>query len=88
MTENQEALSVLKEILFTSYNLNPEEVTPDKAFAEDSEGANLGLDSLDVVELLISLEERYGIEISDEEAEKIATVGDAVEYLCRVLDKR
>ena len=53
-----------------------DQVTPDASFVDD-----LNADSLDLVELIMSLEEEFGTEISDEDAEKIRTVGDAVEYI-------
>jgi len=51
-------------------------VTPEAKFVDD-----LGADSLDLVELVMALEEEYNMEISDEDAEKILTVGDAIEYI-------
>jgi len=56
--------------------VNENEVAPEAKFVDD-----LGADSLDLVELVMALEEEYNIEISDEEAEKILTVGDAIEYI-------
>jgi acyl carrier protein len=56
--------------------VNENEVTPEAKFVDD-----LGADSLDLVELVMALEEEYNIEISDEDAEKILTVGDAMEYI-------
>jgi acyl carrier protein len=53
-----------------------EEVTPEASFVDD-----LGADSLDVVELVMALEEEFGVEIPDEDAEKIITVGEAVKYI-------
>ena len=53
-----------------------EEVTPEASFVED-----LGADSLDTVELVMAFEEEFGSEISDSEAEKILTVGDAVKFI-------
>jgi len=53
-----------------------EEVTPQASFIDD-----LGADSLDTVELVMALEEEFNIEIPDEDAEKIATVGDAIKYI-------
>ena len=52
------------------------EVVPEAKFVDD-----LGADSLDLVELVMALEDEYGIEISDEDAEKIITVGDAIAYI-------
>ena len=57
-------------------NVNPDEITEDSKFVED-----LGADSLDVVELVMALEEKFDIEIPDDEAEKITTVKDAVEFI-------
>jgi acyl carrier protein len=51
-------------------------VTPEAKFIED-----LGADSLDTVELIMALEEEFGIEVPDEQAEKLATVGDVVKYI-------
>ena len=56
--------------------VEPEKVTPDAEFVQD-----LNADSLDLVELIMQLEEEFGVEISDEEAENIKTVGDALEYI-------
>lgn len=56
--------------------IDAEEVAMESSFIDD-----LGADSLDIVELLMALEEEFDIEIPDEEAEKLATVGDVVEYI-------
>ncbi|HHY92407.1 MAG TPA: acyl carrier protein [Firmicutes bacterium] len=66
----------VKEIIVDQLGVDEEAVTPEASFVED-----LGADSLDIVELVMALEEEFGIEIPDEDAEKIATVGDAVEYI-------
>jgi acyl carrier protein len=66
----------VKEIIVEQLGVNESEVTPEAKFVDD-----LGADSLDLVELVMALEEEYNIEISDEEAEKIQTVGDAIEYI-------
>jgi acyl carrier protein len=56
--------------------VDPEKVTPDAEFVQD-----LNADSLDLVELIMQLEEEFGVEISDEQAESIVSVGDALEYI-------
>ena len=66
----------IKEVVVEQLNVNPDEVKMESKFVED-----LGADSLDVVELVMALEEKFGIEIPDDQAEKIATVGDAVKYI-------
>lgn len=69
----------VKSIIVEQLGVDAEEVTPDASFVED-----LGADSLDTVELIMAFEEEFGVEISDDEAEKIKKVKDAVEYI----DKR
>jgi acyl carrier protein len=66
----------IKSIIAEQLGVKPEEVTPQASFIED-----LGADSLDTVELVMALEEEFGIEIPDEDAEKMATVGDAAKYI-------
>jgi len=66
----------VKEIVCEQLGVSEEEVAPNASFIED-----LGADSLDIVELVMALEEEYDLEISDEEAEKIRTVGDVVGYI-------
>lgn len=66
----------IKSIVVETLGVSADEVTEDASFIED-----LGADSLDIVELIMALEEEYDIEISDEDAEKITTVGDAVTYV-------
>ena len=66
----------VKEIIVEQLGVNENEVTPEAKFVDD-----LGADSLDLVELVMALEEEYNIEISDEDAEKILTVGDVIEYI-------
>ncbi|MBS3918651.1 MAG: acyl carrier protein [Deltaproteobacteria bacterium] len=66
----------VKEIIVEQLGVNESEVNPEAKFIDD-----LGADSLDLVELVMALEEEYNLEISDEDAEKIQTVGDAIEYI-------
>ena len=66
----------VKSIIVEQLGVDAEEVTPEASFIED-----LGADSLDTVELIMAFEEEFGIEISDDEAEKIKRVKDAVEYI-------
>jgi acyl carrier protein len=66
----------LKRIISEQLGVDESQVTPDASFEED-----LNADSLDLVELIMSLEEEFGIEISEEEAERIRTVGDAEEFI-------
>lgn len=66
----------VKEIIAKQLGVNAAEVTPEASFVED-----LGADSLDTVELVMAFEETFNIEIPDEDAEKIAKVKDAVEYI-------
>ena len=74
MADNTE--SKVKEIIINELGVEPEKVTPEASFVED-----LGADSLDTVELVMAFEEEFGIEIPDEDAEKLQTVGDAIRYL-------
>ena len=64
------------EIIVEQLKVSPEEVTLEASFIDD-----LGADSLDLVELIMAMEEEFGLEISDEDAEKIQTVQDAVNYI-------
>lgn len=66
----------VKSIIAEQLGVKPEEVTPQASFIDD-----LGADSLDTVELVMALEEEFGIEIPDGDAEKMSTVGDAIKYV-------
>ena len=66
----------IKEIIVNELGVEPEKVTEDASFVED-----LGADSLDIVELVMAFEEEFNVDIPDEEAEKLQTVGDAINYL-------
>ena len=66
----------VKEIIVEQLGVDPAEVVPGASFIND-----LGADSLDTVELVMAFEEEFGIEIPDEEAEKIQSVGQAIEYI-------
>jgi len=66
----------VKAIIAEQLGVKPEEVTTEASFVDD-----LGADSLDTVELVMAFEEEFSIEIPDEDAEKITTVGEAVKYI-------
>lgn len=66
----------VKEIIVEQLGVDPSEVTIEASFIND-----LGADSLDTVELVMALEEEFNLEIADEEAEKLDTVGKVVEYI-------
>lgn len=69
-------LDKIKEVVADKLDADPADVVEGASFMDD-----LGADSLDVVELIMGLEDEFGIEISDEEAEGIRTVGDAVQFI-------
>ncbi len=66
----------VKKIIVDQLGVDENEITPEASFIDD-----LGADSLDTVELIMAFEEEFGLEIPDEEAEKLTTVGDALKYL-------
>ena len=74
MSEPTEAR--VREIIVNELGVEPEKVTDDASFVDD-----LGADSLDTVELVMAFEEEFGIDIPDEDAEQMRTVGDAIKYL-------
>ncbi|MBY6271318.1 MAG: acyl carrier protein [Caldibacillus debilis] len=69
-------LERVKKIIVDRLGVEESQVTPEATFKDD-----LGADSLDVVELVMEMEDEFGITVSDEDSEKIVTVGDAVEYI-------
>jgi len=66
----------VKDIIVEQLGVKPEQVTPEAKFIED-----LGADSLDTVELVMALEEEFGIEVPDEQAEKLQSVGDVIKHI-------
>ena len=66
----------VKDIIVEQLGVNADQVTPEAKFIED-----LGADSLDTVELVMAFEEEFGIEVPDEEAEKLLSVGDVIKYV-------
>jgi acyl carrier protein len=70
----------VKAIICDQLMVDPDEVTDESSFVED-----LGADSLDTVELIMEFEDEFGVEIPDEEAEKISSVGEAIAYLEKLL---
>ena len=75
--------SKVREIISEQLGVSADEVTPEASFIED-----LGADSLDIVELVMELEEEFEITIPDDQAEKIKTVGEAIDYIERELGKK
>ena len=80
MSEATEAR--VREIIINELGVESEKVTDDASFVED-----LGADSLDTVELVMAFEEEFGIDIPDEDAEQMRTVGDAIAYLKKNSDQ-
>jgi acyl carrier protein len=74
--EHDEVLEKVKAVIVEQLNVEEDDVIEDASFVDD-----LGADSLDIVELVMALEEEFGVSIPDEEAESIKTVGDAVSYI-------
>ena len=74
--KNKELIEKIKQIIGEQLGVDEAEVTSSASFVDD-----LGADSLDQVELVMALEEAFGLEISDEDAEKMRTVQDAIDYI-------
>jgi acyl carrier protein len=74
MADNRAAK--VKEIIINELGVDPEKVTPEASFVDD-----LGADSLDTVELVMAFEEEFTIDIPDEDAEQMRTVGEAISYI-------
>ncbi len=74
--DRDEIFDKVKEVIVEQLNVEEDDVSEDAQFVDD-----LGADSLDIVELVMALEESFGVSIPDEDAEGIRTVGDAVNYI-------
>ena len=75
--DREEVTTLVRDHLVTELEVSADQIRPETRFRED-----LDADSLDLYELLMELEDRYGIRVSEEEAAKIETVGDAVDFVC------
>lgn len=78
--KREEVLARLKEIIIDRLDVEEDQIKPEASFVED-----LGADSLDIVELIMGIEEEFDIEIPDEDAEKLTTVGEAIDYSSKKL---
>jgi len=76
MASNEEVVAKVNDLITQSLGVSADEIVPDASFIDD-----LGADSLDIVELVMLIEKEFDIEIPDEDAEKISTVQDAVDYI-------
>jgi acyl carrier protein len=74
--DKDQVFQSVKELIVEHLGVSEAQVKPEATFADD-----LGADSLDIVELVMAMEEKFGAEISDEAAQKITTVNDAVQYI-------
>jgi acyl carrier protein len=79
--EHEEIFAKVKEVIVDQLSVEEDDVAADASFFDD-----LGADSLDIVELVMALEDQFGISIPDEDAESIKTVGDAVDYIAANLE--
>jgi acyl carrier protein len=75
--ERDDVMQLVRDHLSTELEVAPEKIQPETRFRDD-----LDADSLDLYELVMELEDRYGIRVSEEEAAGIETVGDAVDFVC------
>ncbi len=78
--KREEVLARLKEIVIDRLDVEEDQIKPESSFVED-----LGAASLDIVELIMGIEEEFDIEIPDEDAEKLTSVGEAIDYACNKL---
>ena len=76
MADEKSIEEKVKDIIVEQLGVNPEQVTPQASFIED-----LGADSLDIVELVMAFGEEFSVEVPDEDAEKLQTVGDVINYI-------
>ena len=76
MANKEEVIGKVKDLIADSLGVSNDEIEPAASFIED-----LGADSLDIVELVMAIEKEFNIEIPDEDAEKISTVQDAIDYI-------
>ena len=74
--DRDEVMTLVREHLVAELDLEPSEIRPESRFREDFDA-----DSLDLYELVMELEDRYGISVSEQEASEISTVGDAIEFV-------
>ncbi len=81
--ERQAIFEKVKEIIIEQLEVRENQVIPEAKFVDD-----LGADSLDIVEMVMALEEKFGLEISDEDAEKLITIKDVVDYIQRCLKEK
>jgi len=79
--EHDEIFGKVKDVIVEQLSVEEDDINVDASFIDD-----LGADSLDIVELVMALEDTFGVSIPDEEAESIKTVGDAIEFIAANMD--